>query len=90
MHTTNLRKVGGSVMLAVPPVILDMLGLTIDNLVGLTIENGCLIVKPQRQNNYVLKELLEEYKSDLGSLDPTSDTEKHSWLNSDSVGKELI
>ena len=25
MHTTNLRKVGGSVMLALPPAILDML-----------------------------------------------------------------
>ena len=25
MHTTNLRKVGGSVMLAVPPAILDLL-----------------------------------------------------------------
>ena len=27
MHTTNLRKVGGSVMLAVPPAILDQLHL---------------------------------------------------------------
>ena len=25
MHTTNLRKVGGSVMLAVPPAFLDQL-----------------------------------------------------------------
>jgi antitoxin ChpS len=25
MHTTNLRKVGGSIMLAVPPAILDLL-----------------------------------------------------------------
>ena len=27
MHTTNLRKVGGSVMLAVPPAPLDLLNL---------------------------------------------------------------
>ena len=27
MHTTNLRKVGGSVMLAVPPALLDVLQL---------------------------------------------------------------
>ena len=27
MHTTNLRKVVGSVMLAVPPAILDLLHL---------------------------------------------------------------
>jgi antitoxin ChpS len=29
MHTTNLRKVGGSVMLAVPPALLDVLQLQI-------------------------------------------------------------
>ena len=34
MHTTNLRKVGGSVMLAVPPAILDLLHLE----VGATVE----------------------------------------------------
>ena len=27
MHTTNLRKVGGSIMLAVPPALLDILHL---------------------------------------------------------------
>ncbi len=27
MHTTNLRKVGGSVMLTVPPALLDILHL---------------------------------------------------------------
>jgi len=29
MHTTNLRKVGGSVMLAAPPVLLDLLRLNV-------------------------------------------------------------
>ncbi|SEJ02047.1 antitoxin ChpS, partial [Nitrosomonas eutropha] len=28
MHTTNLRKVGGSIMLAVPPALLDVLHLS--------------------------------------------------------------
>ena len=36
MHTTNLRKVGGSVMLAVPPAILDQLHLKAGATVGLT------------------------------------------------------
>ena len=35
MHTTNLRKVGGSVMLAVPRAILDMLHLEAGATVGL-------------------------------------------------------
>jgi antitoxin ChpS len=34
MHTTSLRKVGGSIMLAVPPVILDMLHLAAGATVG--------------------------------------------------------
>ena len=35
MHTTNLRKVGGSVMLAVPPAFLDQLHLQAGVMVGL-------------------------------------------------------
>ena len=35
MHTTNLRKVGGSVMLAVPPALLDILHLQPGATVGI-------------------------------------------------------
>lgn len=35
MHTTNLRKVGGSVMLAVPPALLDLLNLGVGVKVGI-------------------------------------------------------
>jgi antitoxin component of MazEF toxin-antitoxin module len=35
MHTTNLRKVGGSIMLAVPPALLDILRLRLGAKVGL-------------------------------------------------------
>ena len=34
MHTTNLRKVGGSIMLAVPPALLDLLNLRVGAKVG--------------------------------------------------------
>ena len=37
MHTTNLRKVGGSIMLAVPPAILDILHLHAGATVGLAL-----------------------------------------------------
>ena len=37
MHTTNLRKVGGSVMLTVPPAILDQLDLKAGATVGLAV-----------------------------------------------------
>jgi len=45
MHTTNLRKVGGSVMLAVPPAILDLLQLQAGATVGVTVEGGRLVVE---------------------------------------------
>ena len=38
MHTTNLRKVGGSIMLAVPPAFLEQLHLQAGATVGLTID----------------------------------------------------
>ena len=46
MHTTNLRKVGGSIMLAVPPAILDLLHLHAGATVGLAVEHGRLVVEP--------------------------------------------
>ena len=43
MHTTNLRKVGGSVMLAVPPAILDLLQLQAGATVGVAVTDGRLV-----------------------------------------------
>jgi len=45
MHTTNLRKVGGSIMLAVPPAILDILHLEVGTTVGLAVDGDRLLVK---------------------------------------------
>ena len=46
MHTTNLRKVGGSVMLAVPPAILEMLHLQA-GIVGVSVNGGRLVIEPR-------------------------------------------
>ena len=43
MYTTNLRKVGGSVMLAIPPAVLDTLRLQPGVTIELVIDGGCLI-----------------------------------------------
>jgi antitoxin ChpS len=60
MHTTNLRKVGGSVMLAGPPALLDILHLQSGANVGIAVESGRLIVEPQRRRRYTLDELLAQ------------------------------
>lgn len=60
MHSTTLRKVGGSVMLAVPRAILDVLQLRSGAKVGLTFEGGRLIVEPRARPHYTLEELLAQ------------------------------
>ncbi len=85
MHTTNLRKVGGSVMLAVPPALLDVLQLTAGARVDIGIENGRLIVAPKTRPNYSLAELLAE-------CNPTeaTDDDDRAWLDAKPVGNELL
>ena len=60
MLTTNLRKVGGSVMLAVPPALLDILRLRPGETVGIAVESGRLIVEPRKLPRYTLDELLAQ------------------------------
>ena len=85
MHTTNLRKVGGSVMLAVPPALLDVLHLGAGALVGLTVESGRLVVEPQSRKRYTLAELLAQ--SDYSEpLTP----EEREWIDAPPVGRELL
>jgi antitoxin ChpS len=85
MHTTNLRKVGGSVMLVVPPAVLDMLHLQAGTTVGLVIDGGRLIVEPQRRPRYTLEELLAQ-------CDPSAELtqEDREWLDAKPVGSELL
>ena len=85
MHTTNLRKVGGSVMLAVPPALLDILHLRPGAKVGIAVESGRLVVEPQQRPRYTLDELLAQCNPKA----PRSKEERE-WLDSKPVGGELI
>lgn len=84
MHTTNLRKVGGSVMLAVPPAVLDMLSLHVGSTVGLSVEDGRLVIEPRRPR-YTLDDLLAQ-------CDATADrpAEDDTWLSDAPQGAEEI
>jgi antitoxin ChpS len=85
MHTTNLRKVGGSIMLAVPPALLDVLRLQPGAKVGIAVERGRLIVEPQKRRRYTLQELLAQ-------CDPKAPRAKaeRQWLDSEPEGRELL
>ncbi len=85
MHTTSLRKVGGSVMLAVPPALLDILHLRPGAKVGIAVESGRLVVEPQRRRRYTLDELLAQCNPKARRT-----KEEKQWLDSKRVGGELI
>jgi antitoxin ChpS len=93
MHTTNLRKVGGSVMLAVPPALLDVLQLQPGAKVGIAVESGRLVVRPRKRPRYTLDELLAQCNSATRRSKQSSSRrskEDREWLNSKPVGRELI
>lgn len=84
MHTTCLRKVGGSVMLAVPPAILEILHLQAGAKVGVAVDDGRLVVEPQR-HRYTLEELLAQCDPKAKITD-----EEQQWLETKPVGGELL
>jgi antitoxin ChpS len=85
MHTTNLRKVGGSIMLAVPPALLNLLRLKAGATVAVEVENGRLIVEPQQRPRYTLEDLLAA--SDYSQPLPPEERE---WVDAPAVGRELL
>jgi len=55
MHTTSLRKVGGSVMMAVPPAVLDLLDLKVGTVVGMDVDGERLVIQSQKRPRYTLQ-----------------------------------
>lgn len=82
MIHTNLRKVGGSIMLAVPPTLLKKLGLDAGKEVSLDVQGGKLLVEPKRKPSYKLADLLAEHQ--------TLDLEQDAWNGMKAVGREEI
>ena len=85
MYTTNLRKVGGSVMLAVPPVLLDQLHLKAGATVALAVDGERLVVQTRPKPRYTLEELLaaSDYSQPLTP-------EEREWVDAPPVGRELL
>ena len=85
MLTSNLRRVGGSTMFAVPAELLKMLHLQAGDTVAITVENGRLVAEPRQRPRYTMAELLAA--SDYSEPQPDEDRE---WVDAAPAGQELL
>jgi antitoxin ChpS len=82
---TNLRKVGGSVMMAVSPAFLEELKIHSGSMVDVALLEGRLVVKPITKPKYKLADLLA--KCNAKAKMPKED--QH-WLELAPVGNEIL
>lgn len=86
MQKANLRQVGGSVILAIPPAFLNQLGVSSGSEVGLTIEDDRLIIHAQHKApRYTLESLLAQCNAVAARSE-----EDQAWLQSPATGSELL
>jgi antitoxin ChpS len=83
MPTATLRTVGGSVVMAIPKQLLELVHLQAGSKVEITIEQGHLVVIPQKKKRYTLAELVAQCNDPL----PLT-TEEQDWLDSPACGLE--
>jgi antitoxin ChpS len=83
MSTATLRTVGGSVVIAIPKRLLELVQLQAGSKVEINVQEGHLIVIPQKKKHYKLSELLAQCDPSL----PLS-AEEQEWLDAPSVGLE--
>ena len=86
-YSARLRRVGGSVMVAIPPAVLDELKLKPDADVDLSVKAGRLVIGPKAKGRprYTLDELLAQCRPSRRRT-----KEEQEWLSSPPVGRELI
>jgi antitoxin ChpS len=83
--TGILREEDGDVVLALPSELLNMLQLKAGARVGVSVENGRLIIERNPRPHYTVEELLAE--SDYSQ--PMTAAERE-WVDAPAIGGELI
>lgn len=83
MPTATLRTVGGSVVMAIPKRLLELVNLQAGSQVNIDVQHGKLIVAPLKKTRYTLAEL-------LAKCDPAKpiSAEERAWLDAPDVGLE--
>lgn len=84
MSTATLRSVGGSVVIAIPKRILELVHLQSGSQVDIDVQDGRLIVEPKKKPRYTLTELMAQ--CDLSQ--PLSNEDRE-WLDAPAVGAEF-
>ena len=83
MPSATLRTVGGSVVMAIPKRILELVQLHAGSRVNIDVQQGRLIIIPERAKRYTLSQLLAQCDPSL----PLS-AEEAEWVNAPAVGFE--
>jgi antitoxin ChpS len=86
MHKAKIRAVGGSAMVAIPPVLLDALQLAPNASVDLAIDGNRLIITPQPRKGRIglaARLALCDYSK------PAADDER-AWIDAPRVGREVL
>jgi len=83
MPIATLRSIGGSVVMAIPKRILELVHLQSGSQVNIDVRDGKLIVESHKKPHYTLAELMA--KCDLSR---PLNIEEREWLDAPSVGAE--
>lgn len=83
-YSVRLRKVGRSIMVAIPPAVLDELKLKQQADVHLTVKAGRLVIEPKTRRRYTMDQLLRE-----GRKARNLKFKDKAWLATRSIGREV-
>jgi antitoxin ChpS len=86
MMTVTLRNLGSSVVMTIPQRILKLCNLDAGARVEVSVQDGKLVVVPERLPRYTLAELLATCTEDNMALTD----EDRAWLSAGPVGKEIL
>ena len=86
MASVTLRNLGGSVVMAVPKKILNLIHLDAGSTVELSVHNGRLLVEPRKRPSYTLAELLSRCRP----TDLAPRRKDRQWLQGGPAGRELL
>ena len=86
MHTTTFRKVGGSMMMTVPPILIEELKANPGDSMLIDVIAGKLVAEPARKprrSKYTVAQL-------AANTDFTRTAEDEAWYNDAPMGNELV